>query len=121
MILQIGNKLGKKGKSESFMESLDARLKEQGFNCIMASDKKNYFLRMLEMIFVVLRNKSKTELIIIHAYSTLAFWYAYIITVLSVVFKIPFVILLHGGAFPNRIKQNPGACKYIFSKTKLII
>ncbi len=121
MILQIGNKLGKKGKSESFMESLDMRLVGEGFEILTLSDKKNYLFRMMDMILSVIKYRNKTELIIIHAFSTFAFWYAFFVSSAAKLLKLPFILVLHGGDFPNRIKRSPYACKYIFRNADLII
>ena len=121
MIIQFGNKLSKKGKSESFMESLNPKLKSEGFACSMYSDKRSVFFRMLDMVFELLKHRKKVELVIIHSFSTLAFWYTFFITLISKALNLPLVIVLHGGDYPRRLKKYPVACRLIFKNANLNI
>jgi len=121
MILQVGNKLGKKGKSQSFMESLNIKLVEEGYDCLAISDRKNYILRMMDMIYHVIKFRRKTDLIIIHSFSTLAFWYAFTIASISYSLRIPYILVMHGGDFPNRLARSPNSSRRIFKRAGLII
>ncbi len=77
-ILYLGNQLSKHGKSPTSIETLGVFLKNEGYEMYYASSKKNIFLRILEMVFCVLKYRNKVDFILIDTYSTSAFWYAFI-------------------------------------------
>lgn len=120
MILQVGNKLGEMGKSESFMETLDKKLRST-YHIETISSVRNIFLKLLHMNFKVVWQARKIELVIIHSYSTLAFYYTLTVAFFSKILGIPYIVELHGGAYPNRIKATPTLCRYVFRNASEIV
>jgi len=116
MILYAGNFLSKHGLNPTFIESLAPKLKVS-YDLKAVSDKKNKVFRMFDMIFSVIRNKNKINLVFIDSYCGQAFWYTYILARICVMLKIPFVPILHSGTYPNRLKQSPELCKFIFTNS----
>lgn len=113
-ILYIGNKLSKHGLSVSNIETLGKSLEEEGFLLFYASDKKNKIFRLLEMIWKTIIYYKKVDYLLIDTYSTSNFWYAFVISQLSRVFRIKYIPILHGGNLPHRLKQNPKFSNLIF-------
>ncbi len=112
-LLYIGNKLSSHGLNKTTVETLGENLAEEGFAVVSVSDKKNFFLRLLEMIWITL-TESKVDYVIIDTYSTNAFWYAFICSQIARVRKIKYILILHGGDLPKRLKSNPKLCKTLF-------
>lgn len=114
MILYAGNILSKHGFTPTFIETLSPKLSER-YNIKTVSQKKNQFFRMLDMISSLIKNQKEVELVLIDSYSMKAFWYTFILSFLCKQFKIPYMPILRGGGYPDRLKNSPGLCKYIFS------
>lgn len=116
-LLYIGNKLSKHGLNKTTVETLGKSLEEEGYKVHITSDKKNFFFRILDMVFSVIRFSKKVDYILIDTYSTKAFWYAFITSQLARVFKIKYIPILHGGNLPKRLDKNPFLCQLLFKNS----
>ncbi len=54
-ILYIGNKLSKSGNTVTSIETLGSFLKNEGYEVVFSSSKKNKVLRLLDMLYVTLK------------------------------------------------------------------
>jgi glycosyltransferase involved in cell wall biosynthesis len=120
-ILYLGNQLSKHGKSPTSIETLGVFLKNEGYTMYYASDKKNMILRLLDMLFTMLKTREKIDYILIDTYSTSAFWFAFICSQLARLLKIKYIPILHGGDLPNRLHKNPKICQLIFKNAYINI
>lgn len=120
-IIYIGNMLSRHGWNQTSIETLGPALEREGYKIWYASSKKNRLLRLMEMIWVVLTKSKSSDFVMIDTYSTQNFWYAWIISQLCRIIKIPYIAKLHGGDLPNRIKSSPKASRQIFSNALLNI
>lgn len=120
-ILYLGNQLSKHGKSPTSIETLGVFLKNEGYTMCYASSKKNTFLRILDMIFSVLKYRNQVEYILIDTYSTSAFWYAFICSQLAMLLKIKYIPILHGGDLPKRLQNNTKLSQLIFKNAYISI
>ena len=57
-ILYLGNKLSKHGINKTTVETLGENLSKLGFNIISYSSKKNSILRILDMLFGIIKHKN---------------------------------------------------------------
>jgi L-malate glycosyltransferase len=110
----FGNKLEQKYGIETVMESLTKGF-TQFAKVYSASDKPSYIAKLLDFTSLFF-NQTKTNLIIIDVFSTKAFWFAVYLSVLCVVFKKKYVLVLHGGGLPNRFKQSPHIFRWILTR-----
>jgi glycosyltransferase involved in cell wall biosynthesis len=113
-VLYIGNALSKKGKTITSVEVLGNFLSEF-CNVKIASNKSNKVLRLLDMIWLVIKNRHQTDYILIDTYSTTNFYYAIIITLISILFKIKYIPILRGGNLEKRLIKNPRLSKLLFA------
>lgn len=120
-ILYVGNKLAGQGKPPTTIDTLAPLLENEGFKVITTSDKKNKVCRLLEMIGVFLKNKHKTDVVLIDTYSTLNFYYAVVIGYLCRIYKVPYIPILHGGDLPSRLERNPKFSKRFFNNSRVNI
>jgi len=116
MILYAGNILSKHGFTPTVIESLTPKLSER-YEIISVSDKKNQILRMLDMIYNFLKYRKKLKMVLIDSYSMKAFWYTYILAIICRHFEIPYIPILHGGGYPDRLKSSPKKCSFIFNNS----
>lgn len=113
-IIYIGNKLSKKGATKTSIETLGNFLKEEGFDVVMASSVKNKLLRLLHMLWSVLKNARSADMVLIDTYSTQNFYFATTVAQLCRMLRLPYVPILRGGNLPERIKSSRGASKKLF-------
>jgi glycosyltransferase involved in cell wall biosynthesis len=119
-VLYIGNALSNSRSTSTIIETLSAQLKE--FCSIkVASHKSNKVLRLLDMVTLVLKNKSKTDLVLIDTYSTQNFYYAVVISQLCRVLNIKYITILHGGDLEDRLKSNPELSHFVFGNAHKIV
>ena len=116
-ILYIGNKLSKHGKTATSIETLGEFLEQEGYTLYYSSSQKNQLLRLLDMVFSTIYYAKKIDFVLIDIYSTLNFWYAFIISQLCRLLNIKYIAKLHGGNLPNRLKKNPFISDLIFKNT----
>jgi len=116
MILYAGNILSSHGFTPTFIELLTPKLSEY-YNIKSVSDKKEQSLRMWDMITTLLKNKNEIKLVLVDSYSLKAFWYTYAIAKICIHYKIPYIPILRGGSYPERLKRSPALCKIIFSNS----
>ncbi len=111
-VLYIGNKLFSHRRVKTVMETLEPLLSEF---CILrtTSDKRNQFLRFIDMNYQFFRFGLMADKIIIDVYSTLAFNYALYFGILSKLFSINFILFLHGGGLPNKYEKSTKTISFL--------
>jgi len=119
-ILYIGNKLSKHGNTATSIETLGEFLEIEGYVLYYASSQKNKVIRLLDMIFSTFRYAGKVDFVLIDTYSTVNFWYAFIISQLCRLMRVKYITKLHGGNLPDRIQNNPVFCDLIFKNAYAI-
>ena len=119
-VLYIGNALSNKGKTSTVIDTLSEHLKEM-CNVKIASNKSNKFWRLLDMIKLVLVNKSKADIVLIDTYSTFNFYYALIISQLCRFLNLKYIPILHGGNLENRLKHSSRLSHLIFNNAHEIV
>ncbi|WP_282147601.1 glycosyltransferase family 4 protein [Algibacter lectus] len=113
-ILYIGNKLSKKGKTESTIDTLETGLKSLGFQVNSVSSYKSIIFRFLDMLWTVFKHRKTVDYVLIDTYSTLNFYYAYFVSQLCRFFKLNYIPILHGGELPKRLLKSPKLSKAVF-------
>jgi len=116
-LLYIGNKLSNKNKTVTTIETLGCNLEQLDYKVTYASSYKNIGIRLLDMIFTLIRNRNKVDYVLIDTYSTLNFYFAYIISQLCRFFNLKYIPILHGGDLPNRLKTSPKLSQSIFNNS----
>jgi glycosyltransferase involved in cell wall biosynthesis len=120
MILYFGNILSKTGNNPSFIELLVPQL-QKDFEVKAASDKANKILRLLDMIFLLLKNRREAKVVLIDTYSYQGFYYAYVIALLCRVYQKPYIPIIRGGDFANRIRRSPKKAKRFLSNASNVV
>lgn len=120
MIFYVGNIVSKYGNTPTSVEILGKQLNEF-YNMKLVSDKRNKLIRLLDICFMFIKNRKRISLVLIDTYSTSSFYYTFIISILSNLFRIPYIPILRGGDLPNRLIKSPFMSKYIFGNASVSI
>ncbi len=113
MILYIGNKLSKHGNTPTSVEILGGLLSEK-YKVISVSDKQNKMLRLLDMIWSVIKYRNKITYILIDTYSTTNFYFALLCAFVAKLLGIKYIPMLRGGDLPARLEKSPRFAKFLF-------
>lgn len=114
-LLYIGNQLSKDNKTVSTIDTLSKLLLEEGYYVITTSKKINKVLRLIDMLWHIIKYRNRIDYVLIDTYSTQNFYYAYLCSQLCRFFKLKYMPILHGGDLPKRLNNNPKLCKAIFN------
>jgi glycosyltransferase involved in cell wall biosynthesis len=110
-IVYIGNNL--KNTNPTTLIKVTSMLIEEKFKVFVYANNKNKFLRLVYMIFGLFKNY-KAAYVLIDTYSTLNFYYAFLIAQIARLLKIKYIPILHGGNLPSRINTSPILSNCIF-------
>ncbi len=116
MILYAGNILSSHGYTPTFIETLAPKLSEH-YEVKVVSDKLSQPLRLLDMVRTFYKYKNNLDLVLIDSYSMKAFWFTYVLAKLCKSSGIPYVPILRGGGYPDRLKSSPGLCREVFGSS----
>lgn len=106
-ILYIGNVLSKHGFTPTNVETLGPLLEKEGYDVVYASSYKNLLFRFIDMFISIIKNYKTTDAVLVDTYTGLAFYYAYMVSLLCKLLNLKYIPILHGGGFPLRIKRTP--------------
>ena len=90
-IVYIGNNLSGKGYTVTTMDTLGSLLSIEDYEVIKSSSHTNRLLRILDMIFTTIYYSRKTDYVIIDTYSTLNFWYAFLVSQICRLLKLKYI------------------------------
>lgn len=120
-LVYIGNELKARGGAPTSVDILAPLLEAEGFKLITASAKKSQVFRLIDMLSTIIRNRSWLDVVLIDTYSTRNFWYALIVSQLCTNLKLDYILILHGGGLPQRLKKDPKLSIALFQTAKLNI
>ncbi|MFC6858606.1 glycosyltransferase family 4 protein [Zunongwangia atlantica] len=120
-ILYIGNDLRVDSFTATYISFLSKMLREEGYKVKTASAKNNKLIRLTEMLCLIIKFHSTTDIVLIDTYGATNFYYAYLVGRLCQMYKIPYVPILHGGNLPERLDKDPKFSKNLFGNAYLNI
>ena len=116
MILYAGNILSSHGYTPTCIESLAPKLSEF-YDVMTVSDKLSQKSRLIDMAGALMRNRKKISAVLIDSYSLKAFWFTYVLSQMCRIYGIPYIPILHGGSYPDRLRNSPVLCRQVFSNS----
>lgn len=120
-ILYIGNNLKSEKSNISSIGVLGPLLESNSRQLIYASSYNNKIRRILDMLYSCVKHRSKIDYVIIDTYSTLNFYYAFLVSQLCRILKVNYIPILHGGNLEKRLIQNPKLSKMIFDNAHRLV
>jgi len=117
-VLYIGNNLRGSKTNVTTIETLSQQLQSIGYEVICYSSYRNKVLRLMDMLFGVLRHRRSVKAVLIDTYSTQNFYYAVAVANLCRLLRIPYVPILHGGNLPERLEKSKSNSYKLFNGAK---
>ena len=113
-LLYIGNQLSQRGNTATTIDILSQLLRQEGYQVVTTSKKINKLLRLLDMLWHIIKYRKKVNYVLIDTYSTQNFYFAYLCSQLCRVLGLKYIPVLHGGNLQNRLQNSPTLSKAIF-------
>ncbi len=117
MILYIGNNLSLPNSNVTTLQLLTKLLKQDGYKVVCTSSKTNQVLRLIDMLFSVVKYRNTINYILIDTYSTRNFYYAFLSSQLARLLNLKYIPILHGGSLPNRLTSSPKMSQMLFGNS----
>lgn len=109
-----------KGGSVGFIETLTPNLATR-YSIKSVSSVRSKPLRLMHMLWTILTHRKRIQVALIDTFSTQAFWFAYLNGRLCSFFNIPYIPIIRGGDFVNRINKSRNACDKLLHRSYLTI
>ncbi len=120
MILYVGNILSVSGGSVGFIETMTPKLASR-YKIKSVSSIQSKPFRLLHMLFSVWRYRNTCEVVLVDTFSTQAFWFSYTVGKFCNFLTIPYIPIVRGGDFVNRLGKSKKECDFLFTKSSINI
>lgn len=118
----VGNMLGKNPGYITTQGQIVADLfAEDGCKVTCVSSKINKVSRLSEIIRTLIWNRRKFDIVLLEVYSGMNFIVANVVGLFCKLFKLPLIMVLHGGNLPQFIKKYPRWTKFAFNQADALV
>lgn len=98
----------------TYISFFSKMLRKEGYKVRTASTRSNKALRLAEMITLIARYKSSTDVVLIDTYGATNFYYAYLVAKTCQLLNLEYIPILHGGNLPERLENSKKLSLSIF-------
>lgn len=117
----VSNMLGRnRGYVTTQGQILADLLSKDGHTVISTSSRVNKLFRLLEIIWTIIKNRNRIDLLILGVYSGPYFIVAETASRLGRLFGIPMIFMLHGGNLPVFARRFPGWVERVFRRASIL-
>ncbi len=93
----------------------------EGYEVVCVSSKINKFARLAEIAAVLIKNHRRFDLVLLEVYSGLSFAIANLASLICKIFKLPQMMVLHGGNLPEYIEKHPRRTKRVLRRADCLV
>lgn len=121
-ILFVGPMLGRHAnRVPNPAEELAPHLQERGFECTLSSFVPNRYLRLLDMLWTILKNARNIDVISLQTYSGPSFLVEDAVSWLARCLRLRLVMVLHGGAMPEFNAAHPRWTRRVLNRANCLV
>lgn len=120
-ILYIGNDLQVNSFTVTYISFFSKMLRKEGYKVKTASTRNNKALRLAEMLGLIAKHKSTTDIVLIDTYGAMNFYYAYLVGKTCELFGLEYIPILHGGNLPERLENSKKLSQTLFGNSRVNI
>lgn len=118
----VGNMLGRNpGWVTTQGQVLADKLPGEGFDVISVSSKTNRFTRLAEIIYTLVARRRSIDVVVLEVYSGLYFVIAEAASLLCRVFRLPLIMVLHGGELPGFYRRHPRRTAWVLNRADRLV
>ncbi len=118
----VGSMLGRNAGYITTQGQITADLfTAEGYETVCVSAKINRIARLAEIASVLIKNRRRFDLVLLEVYSGLSMIIADLASLLCKTFKLPLIMVLHGGNLPEFIEKYPRRTKRILRRADRLV
>lgn len=118
----VGNMLGRNADYITTQGQIVADLfAVEGYQITCVSSKINRTARLAEIILTLIKDHRKFDVVLLEVYSGLYFIIASVAGLLCKIFRLPLIMILHGGNLPAFTKKHPFWTKKILNQADHLV
>lgn len=118
----VGNMLGRNPEYITTQGQIVADLlAAEGYQVTCVSSKINRAARLAEIVQTLIKGRRGYDVVLLEVYSGMNFIAANVVGVLCQLFKLPLIMVLHGGNLPVFINKYPRWTKFALNKADALI
>jgi glycosyltransferase involved in cell wall biosynthesis len=118
----VGSMLGRNPGFVTTQGQITADLfNAEGYQVACVSSKLNRAARLAEIAAVLIKNRSRFDLVLLEVYSGLSFVMADVASLLCKWLKLPLIMVLHGGGLPEFIQKHPRWTKRVLRRADALV
>lgn len=92
-----------------------------GYQVICVSSKVNKIARLWEIASTLFKNRQNFDLVLLEVYSGLSFVIADVASLICKIFRVPLIMVLHGGNLPEFIEKYPHWTKRVLRRAHSLV
>lgn len=120
-ILMVGLFLDKEKNIPTQANELADVLSQNGHQVITTSAVKNKALRLIDTLFYIIKHKNNFDVGIVQVFTGMNFFLAYLASVLIKRFNKKLILIIRGGALPEKMKTRADYYLRLFNKADTIV
>ena len=120
-VLLIGNHLHTPKRNKNVWHFLAEMLASRGWVVMTTSDKMNQVLRLLDMVWTIIRHRKQYAVAQVDVFSGKAFIWSEVCTWLLKKLRKPVILTLHGGKLPEFARQHPKRVKRVLQAADAVV
>lgn len=93
----------------------------EGYEVVCVSSKINKPARLLDITATLIKNRHRLDLVLLEVYSGLSLIIADLASLLCKIFKLPLIMVLHGGNLPEFIEKYPRWTKRVLRRANSLV
>ncbi len=118
----VGSMLGRNAGHITTQGQITADLfASEGYEVCCVSSKVNRITRLAEIAVVLIKNHRRFDFVLLEVYSGLSLIIADVASVICKIFKLPVIMVLHGGNLPEYIEKHPRRTKRVLRRADCLV
>lgn len=118
----VGSMLGRNAGHITTQGQITADLfAAEGYETTCVSSKINRFARLVDIAAALIKNRRRFDLVLLEVYSGLSLIIADLTSLLCRFFKLPLVMVLHGGNLPEFLEKYPRWTKRVLRRADRLV
>jgi glycosyltransferase involved in cell wall biosynthesis len=100
---------------------LSRHFRDAGYDVTAASSSPNRYLRLLDIVWTLVRNRRRIDIMVLHVYSGASFVVEDVASALGRRFGHRIIMLLHGGSIPEFMTSYPSWTRRVLERADAIV
>jgi len=117
----VGHLVAAHGGVTTTTEVMAGLLRADGYDVLTTSSGRGATARLVDTVWSLLRWKGRVDVILVSTYSGRSFVLADLTTTVARSRRLPFIVVLHGGALPEQFSKHPRWARRVLRPAQAVV